>query len=128
MNTESLKQKLITELNENSILMYAERQKLKEDQLPKELLQKMLIKHQKQKKLSLIFFGVMLAFLILLQWYIAYSQNKSLFMQNVLLQFTPILGVLYFQMNFQNLGKRIFILELLLNWVDNNDNNVGLDK
>lgn len=116
MNMESLKQKLIAELNENSILMYAERQKLKEDQLPKALLQKLLIKYQKQKKLSLIGFGLLGALLIVVQYILVYSQNKYPFLQQVSIQFMPLLGVLFFQMNIQNFGKRIFILELLLNW------------
>jgi len=88
MNKETIKQKLINELNENSILMYAERQKLKEDHLPKELLEKMLKKHK----------------------------NTNPFLQNVMLQFMPVLGISYFSASHQNYGKRIFILELLLDW------------
>jgi predicted metal-dependent hydrolase len=49
MNSESLKQKLIAELNENSILLYAERQKFKQDNLPLELLQKMRSKYVSKK-------------------------------------------------------------------------------
>jgi len=116
MNTDSIKQRLIAELNENSILLYAERQKLKEDHLPKELLEEMLKKHKKQRQWSKVLFGVLGAFLIMLQFYIVSNENANPFLQNVMLQFMPILGISYFSASHQNYGKRIFILELLLDW------------
>jgi len=116
MNTESLKQKLIAELNENSMLLYAERQKLKEDHLPKELLEQMLKKHKKQRQWTKILFGIIVAFLVILQFYIVSDDNANPFLQNIMLQFTPILGISYFSASYQNYGKRIFIIELLLDW------------
>ncbi len=116
MNTESLKQKLIAELNENSILLYAERQKFKQDNLPIELLQKMRDKYVKQKRFSMIAFGILGAFLIMLQFYIVSDDNANPFLQNIMLQFTPILGISYFSASHQNYSKRIFILDLLLDW------------
>lgn len=116
MNTESIKQRLIAELNENSILLYAERQKLKKDHLPKELLETMLQKHKKQREWSKILFGILGAFLIMLQFYIVSSENAYPFLQNIMIQFIPILGILFFSASYQNYGKRIFILELLLDW------------
>ena len=116
MNTDSLKQRLIAELNENSILLYAERQKFKEDHLPKELLEKMLKKHKRQRQWSKILFGILAAFLIMLQFYVVSSENAYPYLQNVVLQFMPVLGISYFSASYQNYGKRIFILDLLLDW------------
>lgn len=116
MNTEALKQKLIAELNENSILMYAERQKLKADHLPKDLLEAQLKKHKRQRQWTKILFGILAAFMIMLQFYIVYSENAYPYLQNVMMQFLPFLGILFFSANYQNYGKRIFILELLLQW------------
>lgn len=116
MNTDSIKQKLIAELNENSILLYAERQKFKQDNLPKELLENMLKKHRRQRQWTKILFGLLAAFLIMLQFYIVSSENANPFLQNMILQFMPILGISYFSASYQNYGKRIFILELLLDW------------
>lgn len=116
MEKEGIKQKPIAELNDNSILLYAERQKFKESNLPKDLMEKMRIKFIKQKKISMIAFGILGAYLIIMQFLIVYSNSPSAFLKNSTIQFFPLLGVLFFQMNRQNLGKKIFILGLLLNW------------
>lgn len=116
MNTESIKQRLIAELNENSILLYAERQKLKKDHLPKELLEEMLKKNLKARKFSKIVFGILGVFLTLLIGYSRIPSAPNILLQSVIFQFMPILGVIFFSASYQNYGKRIFILELLLDW------------
>ncbi|MDA3905512.1 MAG: hypothetical protein PF484_05490 [Bacteroidales bacterium] len=116
MNKETIKQKLIEEMKHNSIMLYADRQTFKKNSIPKDYIKKQLLKNKKQKKFSLIAFGVIIAILMLMQFYIVYSENAYPFLQNVMLQFFPILGIIFFQANYQNFGKRIFILELLLDW------------
>lgn len=116
MKADKLKQQLIDELNENSFLHYAEIQKFKKNNLPKDLISKKLNSFKRQKKITLVMFGVLGAFLIFTQFILIESENSHPFLQNLSLQFIPILGVLFFQSNYQNIGKRIFILELLLNW------------
>lgn len=116
MNTESIKQRLIAELNENSILLYAERQKFKEDYLPKELMEKLKSKYKKQKRIGMIAFGVLGAFIILSLTLLSISDDADNIFQSIAMQFTPILGILYFSAQNQNLGKKIFILDLLLDW------------
>lgn len=119
MKTDKLKQQLIDELNENSFLHYAEIQKFKKNNLPKDLISKKLNSFKRQKKITLVMFGILGAFLIFTQFILIESENSHPFLQNLSLQFIPILGVLFFQANYQNIGKRIFILELLLNWDEN---------
>jgi hypothetical protein len=116
MNTESIKQRLIAELNENSMLLYAERQKFKENDIPQDLINTMRKKYQKQKKLSMIGFGVLGAFIILSLSLLTISEKPHYILQNIAMQFTPILGILYFSAHNQNLGKKIFILDLLSDW------------
>lgn len=116
MNIESIKQRLIAELNENSILLYAERQKFKENDLPQDLINIMRKKYQKQKKLSMIGFGVLGAFIILSLTISKLIESPQDIFQTIGIQFTPILGILYFSAQNQNLGKKIFILDLLSDW------------
>lgn len=118
MNKENIKQKLIEELKQNSIMLYADRQVFKKKLIPKDYIQKQLIRNKRQKKFTLIAFGIVMAILILLQFYIVLSENAYPYLQNVMLQFFPLLGLMFFQANYQNFGKRIFILELLLDWED----------
>ncbi len=118
MNKEKIKQHLIEELKHNSIMLYADRQAFKKSIIPKDYIEKQLKRNKKQKKGSLIAFGVVLALMIVLQSYIVLSENAFPYLQNISMQFMPMLGLLFFQANHQNFGKRIFILELLLNWED----------
>lgn len=116
MNKETLKQHLVEELKRNNIMLYADRQAFKKDKIPKDYIEKQLIRNKRQKKLSFIAFGVLIALMIVLQFYIVLSENAIPFLQNISVQFMPMLGVLFFQANHQNFGKRIFILELLRDW------------
>jgi hypothetical protein len=118
MDTEALNQKLIEELNENSILMYADRQKFKAEKLPMELLQRLHKKYKRQKQFSLILIGILLAVLIIIQFAISSAGNTPKLLQTFTLQFMPLLGIFFFQFNFQNYGKRIFVIELLMQLED----------
>jgi len=116
MNKENIKHQLIEELKHNSIMLYADRQAFKKNNIPKDYIKKQLLKNKRQKNFSLIAFGVLIAILMLIQFYIVYSENAYPYLQNVMIQFFPLLGLMFFQANYQNFGKRIFILELLLDW------------
>ncbi len=118
MDTKAIKQKLIAELNENSILMYADRQKFKAEELPMELLQKMHKKYKRQKQFSLILIGILLAVLIIIQFIISSAGSTPKLLQSFTLQFLPFQGIFFFQFNFQNYGKRIFVIELLMQLED----------
>lgn len=116
MNTESIKQKLIAELNENSILLYAERQKLKAEHLPKDLLEEMLIRYKKKKKFNSIAFIVILVVIVLILFLAGFNENPRNILFQMGFQFMPILGGLFFSAQTMNFSKKIFILDLLLNW------------
>ena len=116
MNTELLKQKLIAELNENSILLYAERQKFKENHLPKELLEEMLIKYKRKKKFNSIAFIVILIVIVLMLSLARFNESPNNILLQMGFQFMPVLGGLFFSAQTMNFSKKIFILDLLLDW------------
>lgn len=116
MEKETIKQKLITELNDNGMLLYADKQKLKTNEIPYDFLQKKLTTFKKQKKISAIAFGIIGAFIIFSLFLSQTNESSNNFLQLYVIQLIPILGILYFSSQNHNLGKKIFILELLLNW------------
>ena len=117
MEKETIRERLISELND-STLLYKDRQKFKKEELPKDFLEKLILKYSKERKLTAIAFSI-LGMIIIFSLFTSHLFAKSSFSLQLLgIQLTPLLGVLFFGSQNKNLAKRIFILKLLLDWDD----------